>query len=142
MKWQNFIFLATHKSMFFSTKSISLWERSSINLHYCNFQNPRNGNSVENQKMGISMPAFWIMFWIACCCRDEQSSSAFTVAEDEQSSIFSLPFRVLVGLEHGMLICVSMELQRRSGSQSESEISIGKYGVCILGFAFFFFFCG
>ena len=43
-------------------------------------------------------------------------------------------FRMLVGLEHGILICVSMELQRRSGSQSESEISIGKYGVCVLGF--------
>ena len=45
---------------------------------------------------------------------------------------------MLVGLEHGMLICMSMELQRRSGSQSESEISIGKYGVCILGFVFYF----
>ena len=33
MKWQNFIFLATHKSMFFSTKSILVWEKSSINLH-------------------------------------------------------------------------------------------------------------
>ena len=29
-----------------------------------------------------------------------------------------------------------------SGSQSESEISIRKYGVCVLGFVFFFFFFG
>ena len=39
-----------------------------------------------------------------------------------------------------MLIYVSMELQRRSGSQSASEISSGKYGVCILGFVLFFVF--
>ena len=43
-------------------------------------------------------------------------------------------FRMLVGLEHGILICVSMELQRRGGRQSECELSIRKYGVYVLGF--------
>ena len=40
---------------------------------------------------------------------------------------------MLVGLEHGILICVSMELQRRGGRQSECELSIRKYGVYVLG---------
>ena len=43
---------------------------------------------------------------------------------------------MLVGLEHGILICVSMELQRRGGRQSECELSIKKYGVYVLGFVF------
>ena len=47
---------------------------------------------------------------------------------------------MLVDLEHGIMICVSMELQQRGGSQSECELSIEKYGVCVLGFVFFFFF--
>ena len=41
---------------------------------------------------------------------------------------------MLVGLEHDILICVSMELQRRGGRQSECELSIRKYGVYVLGF--------
>ena len=40
---------------------------------------------------------------------------------------------MLVGLEHGILICVSMELQGRGGRQSECELSIRKYGVYVLG---------
>ena len=43
---------------------------------------------------------------------------------DERKTLF-------VGLEHTVLICVYMELQRRDGSQSEFEILIGKYVVWV-----------
>ena len=49
---------------------------------------------------------------------------------------------MLADLEHGILICVAMELQRRGGSQSlEDNILIWIYGldfrVCLF-FSFFF----
>ena len=38
---------------------------------------------------------------------------------------------LFVGLEHVVLICVYMELQRRDGSQSDSELFIKKYCICV-----------
>ena len=71
---------------------------------------------------------------------DEQSFSVFTFAEDEQSFFFFFWasfwisfFRMLVGLEHGILIC-AMELQRRGGSHS--EIWHLHFKVCIFSFSF------
>ena len=49
---------------------------------------------------------------------------------------------MLADLEHGVLLCVAMELQRRGGSQSlEDNILIWIYGldfrVCLFFFLFF-----
>ena len=54
---------------------------------------------------------------------------------------------MLADLEHGILLCVAMELQRRGGSQSlEDNILIWIYGldfrVCLFLSFFFPFFCG
>ena len=97
------------------------------------------------------MPTFWIIFWIAseslAFAKDELSFSVFLVAEDEQrlfffASFWNFFFRMLADLEHGILICVAMELQQRGGSQSlEDNILIWIYGldfrVCLF-FSFFF----
>ena len=82
-------------------KKTQTWNATSESKHiptlYSHFQNPRNGNWIENQKRGKNLTTFWIIFWIASkllvVAEDEQSFSAFTVAEDEQSFFFfSLPF--------------------------------------------------
>ena len=82
---------------------------------------------LKTKKRGKNMPTYWIIFWITSkspvFAEDELSFSVFPVAEDEQSlfffaSFWNFFFRMLVDLEHDILICVAMELQRRGGSQS------------------------
>ena len=96
------------------------------------------------------MPTFWIIFWITSespvFAEDELSFSVFPVAEDEQSlfffaSFWNFFFRMLADLEHGILLCVAMELQRRGGSQSlEDNILIWIYGLDFRVSFFVFFF--
>ena len=95
-----------------------------------------------NRKLKEGKKHAYLLNYLLNCLLLQRANKVFfyfTVAEDEQSLFFFASFwifffHMLVGLEHGILICVSMELQRRGGRQSECELSIRKYGVYVLGF--------